>query len=358
MGILAKYLSREFFKLLIACLLIFVFIYLSIDFTGRVDDFIGAHVPTSRMLLYFLYECPYIIVQMLPPATLIAVIILFSSMKKNNEIVALKACGMNVLKLSQPLLVFSLFLGAGLFLVSEVLVPFASSRSMEIWRVDVRKQDPSRFFGRNQIWYKGSDCIYWIKHFDGARMIMSDPSFYFFDPSFNLTKKIDGRTAVWKQGQWEVRDGMVLEAQGHGNYTMKKFEKMDLNLPESPETFVRVEKKPEEMNYWQLKQFAEKTKEEGYDATKYFVDLNIKVSFPFVIPIMVLIGIPVALFRRKGGAPVAVSMGMVLCFLYLLILGLSRSVGFAAIFPPILSAWLANGIFFFLGTYLMLNVDR
>ena len=358
MGILSKYLSREFFKLLAVCLLIFVFIYLVINFTGRVDDFIAAHVSTGRMLLYLLYESPFTIVQMLPPATLIAVIIHFSSMKKHNEIIALKACGMNVLKLSQPLLVVSLFLGAGLFLFSEVVVPHASSRSMEIWRVDVRKQDPSRFFGREQIWYKGSDCIYRIKQFDSKDMIMRDPTFYFFDPSFKLTKRIDGRLALWKNNRWEVVDGMVLRAQADDSFSLKRFQAMDLDIPETPETFVRTEKKPEEMDFWQLKRFAERTRDEGYDATKYFVDLDIKVAFPFIIPIMVLIGVPVALSRKTGGAPLAVTLGMGLCFLYLLVLGVSRSVGFAGLLPPFLAAWLSNGVFFFLGVYLTINVDR
>jgi lipopolysaccharide export LptBFGC system permease protein LptF len=40
------------------------------------------------------------------------------------------------------------------------------------------------------------------------------------------------------------------------------------------------------------------------------------------------------------------------------VLGLSRSLGFAGVLPPILSAWLANGIFFFLGSFLILKLDQ
>jgi len=55
---------------------------------------------------------------------------------------------------------------------------------------------------------------------------------------------------------------------------------------------------------------------------------------------------------------VAVSIGIALCFVYLLVLGLSRTLGFAGILPPILAAWLANSLFLFFGVYLLINVNQ
>ena len=112
------------------------------------------------------------------------------------------------------------------------------------------------------------------------------------------------------------------------------------------------------MGYVQLKRFAQRLKLEGYDATRYFVELNMKIAFPFIVLIMALIGIPVALWKRGMGTPVAVSIGISLCFVYLLIMGLSRTLGFAGILPPFFSAWLANSVFLFLGVYLMIHANR
>lgn len=357
MGVLPKYLCKEFFKLLILCQLIFVSIYLIVHFFSRFDNFTEAHVSISRMLPYLLYKSPYIIVQMFPPATLIAVIIMFTLMKKHNEILALKASGMNLWRLSQPVLLASLFVAIGLFFFSEIIVPYTSSKSNEIWRTEVERQDPGRFYGRDHIWYKGSHCIYWIRNFDNKKMVMRDPTFYFFDPSFHLVKKIDARLGIWKNGEWEVRQGVTMEAQDDGDYVVHKFKRINLKLPETPETFVRQRKKPEEMGYWQLKRFAKRLRMEGYDATRYLVDMNIKLAFPLINFIMVLIGIPIALGLRKGGSPLAVSLGISACFLYLVNLGVARSLGLSGILPPILSAWLANGVFFFLGIYLMIRVE-
>jgi len=49
---------------------------------------------------------------------------------------------------------------------------------------------------------------------------------------------------------------------------------------------------------------------------------------------------------------------MAVCFLYVLVLGLARSLGLAGVLPPLFSAWLANLLFLFLGIYLMIQMER
>lgn len=358
MPVFSKYLYREFLRFLFFSLFAFITIYLMVHFFGKVDDFIEAQVPTGVILSYLAYLIPFIAVQMLPPATLIAIIIMFSVMKKNKEIMALKACGIKMMDFLRPIFFLSLLLAAALFLFSEMVVPYSSSRANEIWRVYVDKKSSVSLFGKEHIWYKAPHAIYYISRFDKKENAMYGVTFYFFDPSFRLQERIDGRKALWKGHEWEVRDGITLTAQKGGGYALDPFKRLFLKIPEGPKAFSQRERQPQEMGYWQLKRFAEEVGREGYDVSKYEVDLNIKLSFPFIVFIMALIGAPIALELNKGGTPVAIAVGVVACFFYLLVLGLSRSLGFAGILPPVLSAWLANGIFFFLGSYLILRLDR
>jgi len=133
-------------------------------------------------------------------------------------------------------------------------------------------------------------------------------------------------------------------------------------LKETPETFLKSfgeeNRDPEDMSYWQLKQYAQRVIAEGYENTEYVVYMNIKIAFPFIVLIMVLMGIPISLRLEKAGIPLAISAGVGLCFLYMLSLGLTRSLGISGILPPILSAWLTNLIFLFFGLYLMMKVER
>ena len=357
MGILTKYLCKEFVKLLLFCQTFFVFLYLIIDFIQKIDNFVEAQASNYSMFLFFLYKIPLIAVQMAPVAALISVVVMFSLMKKNNEITALKASGISIIRLSLPVLIASIALAIAIFLFSELAVPFASTKSNDIWQREVKKRDQRRFYDRSNIWYKSTNAIYWIRHFDGKRMVMEAPAFYFFNDSFKLIKRIDAKRAIWRGDRWRAKEGIIQQMGDDNAYSLEKFSEMDLMLPEKPASFLKAAKLPEEMSYWELKRYAKKTAHEGYDDTRFVVDLNGKLSFPLLSFVMVLIGIPIALGLKKGGTPLAVSLGIAACFLYLLMHGLARSFGCAGILPPIFSAWLASLAFLLFGIYLMIRVE-
>jgi lipopolysaccharide export system permease protein len=363
MKVLSKYLVKEFTKLLILCQIIFVSIYLIIDFVQKIDNFIHAQVSAGIMLSFLIYKVPLIFTQMLPVATLISVIIMFSLLTKRNEFTAMKACGVDIFHVTQPIFMSAILLGMICFLLNELVVPYTSSKSHDIWEIQVDKRDPMHFGGINQKWYKSSDAIYWMRNFDYVHQTMQHPTFYFFDDSFRLIKIIDGEKAVWIEGKWHVKQGTVQEFLSDGGYQTDKFETLRLlSSKETPEIFLRSfgenDKSPEDMNFWQLKHYAQRVIMEGYDNTEYLVNMHMKIAYPFIILIMVLLGIPISMKFEKAGTAFAISLGVCFCFLYYVVFGFTRSLGLSGILPPILSTWLANLIFLFLGVYLMIKVER
>jgi lipopolysaccharide export system permease protein len=252
----------------------------------------------------------------------------------------------------------SLFIVVAMFLVSEIVVPYTSSKGNRIWNVDVQKRDPGLFYGKEEIWYRGANSIYYIRQFNPRDKTMGNPSFYFFDNAFRVVRKIEGQKGIWEGDRWRIENGIIQELKGDGQYSFAKFDVYSLQIKETPETFMKGTRKPEEMSYWQLKDYAETVRQEGYNNAKYLVDMNIKLAFPFIGLILLTIGIPLALRLKKGGTPLAVSLGMAVCFFYVLILGLARSLGLAGVLPPVFSAWVANLLFLLLGFYMMIHMER
>jgi len=360
MKVLNKYITKEFIKLQILCQIIFISLLLMIDFVQKIDNFYEKGVTDPVVILsYFLYKIPYIMALMIPFATLISVIVLFCLMKKNREITAIKTCGIDIMNLIQTIIAISLFISLFTFVFSESIVPYASSKSNEIWDVNVNKQDPKRLHKSPEVWYKSTDAIYWIRHFDSAKNIMEDPVFYFFDKNFRLIKRIEAKRAIWQDGKWKMEDGIIQEMQADGEYKTLKFDNLIPDIPETPDTFRERLIEPEEMNYSQLKEYAEEeVKNKGYDNTEYLVDLGVKVAFPFISLVLTLLGIPIALQLKVGGIPLAVAAGMGLSFLYYVVFSISSSLGHSGVFPPFLAAWTANILFIFAGIYLMMTVER
>lgn len=358
MKIITRHVTWEFIKLLFICLVIFISLFLIIDFIQKIDNFSDSNVSLRFTLSYFINKIPYIIVQIIPVACLISVITTFYLMKRNNEIIAMKTCGLDILQLLWPIIVLGIIISVLTFLFSEFIVPYTSSKSNEIWKIRVEKQDMTKFYGSRQIWYKSANSIYWIRNFQGDKEIMDDPSFFFFDDNFRLIRKINATRGIWKDDSWILENGIIQELNKNGDYELKRFTKLPLDIPESPSIFMRGVKNPEEMSYQQLKQFSDKVQKEGYDNTSYLIDMDVKISQPFINLILLIIGIPVALIFHKGGIPLSVSIGILICFIYMLFFGFARSLGLSGILPPFLSAWSANLVFLFVGIYLMMSIER
>ena len=85
---------------------------------------------------------------------------------------------------------------------------------------------------------------------------------------------------------------------------------------------------------------------EGYDVTKYLVELQGKIAFPMVILIMVFIAVPFSLrSERSGGVMQSIGIGIFIGFSYWIVHAFSMSLGRSEILPVFLAAWGANILF-------------
>ncbi len=357
MNVFSKYLLKEFVRLLALFTLAFTVIFLMVDFVQKVDNFIESGAPAWSLGAYFAYKIPFIVVQMIPVATMIGVIVMFSVMARHNEITAMRACGMSALQIARPVIYGSLFTALFVFAMVEILVPYCSTRSNAIWDHWVMKRGQPSAYGEYNIWYKGDDSIYRIGRFDTGAGEMTDSTFYFFDDDFRLKKLVDTSGVSWDEGRWQAASMVVMERDEKGGYTLRREKSAPLDIPERPDAFVNPPRKPEEMGFWELKSYTERISSEGYDPTEYLVDMHIKVAFPFIVVVLGAMGLPIVLKIGRQRVALAVCAGIGLCFMYLISLGLFRSLGLGGLLPPVVAAWTANGIYLLGSVYALMRVE-
>ena len=354
MKIITKYLYKEFFTFFFISLTTFLIIYLVVEFFGKIDNFHEANIPINVVFSFFIYQIPFVVQQMIPISVLISVMLMLGIMNKHNEILAMKDSGLSMFNLSYPLIGISILIGIGSFFLSESIVPITSSMANNIWNIQVQKRDTKGAYKLSRLWYRGKGSIYKIQTYDNKKNKIEGLSIFFFDKDFKLTKRIDARKARWVNDRWYLNDGFIQKIEADGSGKSTRFTNHTIQLPETPQNFERSMKAPEEMSFWELKKYTRKIREEGYDSTRCQVGLHVKIAFPFICPVLILVGIPLALRKRKGGIPFSISVGIGISFLYLLTFGLSRSLAISGALPPILGAWMANLLFSLFGIFLML----
>jgi len=361
MRILSRYIAREFLKFLFLWVASFFLIFFVVELLERINVIIVNQAPVYLVLEYFLYTFPLFVSQVLPFATLLAALITLGVLARNNEIVAMKAHGVSTYRIMVPLLVLAASVTAFIFLCNETIVPYAARKAHYIWSVKVKKEEERAFFELNKIWYRGEDVIYNIRLLEPKHNLLKGVTIYYFDDLFNLRQRVDAHEARWNGDGWTFYQVAVRSFLPGGEVSTETYEQRDIPLPERPEDFKKGMKDPEEMTYRELKGYVEKLRSEGYDPTRYVVDLHKKVAFPFLTLIMVLMGGPLALAAshgRGGGIAQGVGISIVIGFVYWMAFAISVAMGHAGTFPPLIAAWAPNVFFGLVGGFILESIHQ
>ena len=357
MSTIDRYLLKEIFKHFGIVLIAAVGIYLSVDFFENLDKFMNAGLPIRRIATFFLFKLPLIAAQITPVGILLAVLITFGLMNKNNEIIALKSGGMSVYHFLRPILFMGLIITVFLFFVSEILVPITISKVNEIWRQEVKKYTVTST--RKNIWFKGRNSISYISYFNPKDQSISGITINFFDEQFRLIRRVDAERGVYKQGYWVFYDIMeqVLNQETE-SYDVEFLNKKNEFIDFLPEDLKRVAKKSEEMNIRELYNYIRDVEAEGYDATPYQVDFHGKFALPVACLILCVIGTGITLRKNTmRGISVTIIYGIGVVFVYWISHSFCLSLGYGGILSPIIAAWISNFIFACFGGFNLLNAE-
>jgi lipopolysaccharide export system permease protein len=125
-----------------------------------------------------------------------------------------------------------------------------------------------------------------------------------------------------------------------------------------PELILKKDLKPEELPLTEFKEFIENLEASGQDASKEKVDYYSIISFPFASLVTILFGVSVSTNQRKGGAALQFGISIIVSFLYLGFVKISQVFGDNGDLNPILTAWLANIIFFTISLFNFLRTQK
>ena len=358
MKLLDKYILKEFFKFFVITFLAFIALFLIVDFFERIRMFLSYNASIIQMASYFLFSIPMIISYVLPPAILLTTLMTFSSLSKFNEITAMKANGINIYRITLPILILSSIAAVFYFYFSELITPASIQKTTYIKDVEVKKQKTPGFFKQNEIWYYSDNAIYNFKMFDIDKNILRGVTIDYLNPDFSLSSRIDAQSAEWKSDKWVFYNLLTTHFDEKNNPVLEWSKEKIINVPEKPDDFKVMQKDVEKMGYFELRKYIKKIQLEGYDAKEYIVNLYGKIAFPFVILIMVLIAVPFSLrAERSGGVMQSIGLGIFIGFSYWIVHAFSMSLGKSEILPAFLAAWAANILFGAIAAFLFYRVN-
>ena len=329
------------------------------NFFELLGDIVKNKIAMAEVAEYLFFLAPKLIYDFLPISVLMAVLVTFGILTKNNEVTAFKASGVSLYRLTAPVLAASALLSTALFAFDHYYVP-QTYRRQDALRDKIKGRPVQTYLRPDRKWIKGNgERIYYYKYFDAAESLMLDVSVYELDPTFTLKREITAERAQWQSsmGKWIFQNGWRRDILGSEQESSVRFEATTFpELNEPPEYFLKEFRQDKQMNFQQLQTYINDLEQSGFDTVHLRVQLQKKFSVPLFALIMAMISAPFAFLVGNRGAMASIGFSIGIAITYLAVEKLFEEIGAVNHLPPGVAAWSPDAVFALLGIYLLLNM--
>jgi len=317
-------------------------------------------------LKVFGLQLPYYVSLALPMAVLLGALLGYSRLSSDNEIVALRSCGVSLQRIVWPALALGLIIAGLNFTFDQTIVPEARYEA-KMTLLRALKDEDTLFRDDNIIYPEIRDVerangekgrtlvrLFYADTYDGRVMnevTILDRS----DP--NYTQLVQAESARWDPDMetWTFYNGAIYIISPDGGYrNVLAFESHSLPLPRAP-LDITSRRDYAEMNLVQSFQQLEILKLSGRD--RKIRKLEIRIHQKFALPMACL---AFALFGATLGIQsqrASTSRGFGVCVLailaYYMLMSLSDALGLSGALPPWMAGWMPTIIMLVAGFIVM-----
>jgi LPS export ABC transporter permease LptF/LPS export ABC transporter permease LptG len=354
------YLLRGFLYYFTLLTVGFVLLFEVFTFFELLDDIAQHRTGLLDVVNYFVYLACYLSYQLAPLAALVAVLVTLGVLTKNNELVAFKAAGVSLYRLSLPLLLAGLLLAFALVVLDDTYLPYANQRQ-DALRNQIKGRPAQTYYQPRGQWIFGENSkVYNYELFDPDKQLFGGLNVFELDPeTFAIKRRIFAARAHWdnQQNLWILESGWVRDFdRGQvAHYTPFLADALK-ELNEPPSYFNREVRQSYQMTWWELKQYIGDLHQAGFDVARLSVQLQKKISFPLIAPIIILLAIPFSILVGTRGAVGGLATGVAIAIVYWAVSALTEAMGSVGQLPPLLAGWAPDTIFGFLGLYFFLKM--
>lgn len=360
-----RYIVKEMFGPFSINIFVFAFLFLMTEMIEIANWIVNYNLSLWAVLTMILYTMPSFLVFIIPMSVMLTILLTFLRLSSDNEIVALKSCGMSIYGLLTPVLLFALF---GFFLtifMTLYAVP-RSKASLEEMSLKVAASNvdiglKERTFNDT---FKG--VMLYVNKIDPKNRKLID---VFIEDKRKPDIVV---TIVAPQGRLigepEKYIYHLLLSNGTIHQTNPKERSansiqfntytMSLDLKQQVAKAAQRKKDRDEMTVAELQQYIEKSKRKDEDYHKAKITLHQRFSIPVACLTLGLLAFPLGVQSKSTRR----SFGLVLClfffFLYYVLLTAGYSFGKSGVYPPAIGMWLPNVVMAGIGLFFLFQTGK
>ena len=351
---LVFYIFRLFLPLFIGSMITFAFILELVDLMMNIWKYIFNFVPPAVVGTIMLNFLPKTFTWAVPLSVLFASCFMLSSLYSKNELTALFASGVSLIRWSMPLIVFSALLSVGLFVFQDKVVVKTSLKYEELKGRALRQQ-------KNQ----SNDNIVIISE-DGKRVYKAE----FYDDEKRRIYKLyvvdrnenhELQSIIYApEASWNEEDKHWMTTMGV-EYTYENGElksgsvnsASELELTEPPETFRNNTISVESATLEESKAYIRHLQRAGLPFAESLSQYYNKFSFPFVVLIVAFLSIGISGKSQRNVFVISLTLSLGMAVLFYVTQMITMLMAKFGMLPPLVGAWAPVVIFIIISVVLL-----
>jgi lipopolysaccharide export system permease protein len=359
MKLIDKYLLRTVLAPLAYCFTAFTMLYVVYDLFDNLPDFIEAGTPLAAVVRFYVFLIPSVLIYIAPISVMLAVLYALSQLTRNNELTAMRASGISLLRLVVPLIALGLLLSVGVSTVNETIGPWSAYWSRQFLRQERHKNDNLNTEIREDIPFNNevNHRLWMIGQFNTATFDMSKISVIQQRADGTDEVKIQAQRGLWLDGRWWFLDVVTQPYDERGNPRgQPRFDarREMAELSEAPQDILNEIKDPEYLSSFELLYFLGTHKSLSKDTvSRVRVNLHHRLAMPWTCLVVTLIGIPFGAQTGRKGAFLGTILAISLFFGFYVLVNIALALGKKGAIEPWVAGWFPNILFFCCGAVLV-----
>lgn len=334
------------------------------DLYDNFPDFKEYGASFGDILIFYQFLIPSLSPEIINLALLLSTLFSLGSLHRNNEITAMKACGLNIFQITKPVWLSALVMSVFAFFLHSQIVPHSTEKALRYFS-DLKFRAESVEKSANEVGLHYNlgfhnleqNRLWLMNRFSERTYVAYGVGVYTRNNVGQEEYRILAREAYFddKNGHWNFIDGRRVDFNTKTGTPVKSiaFEKLRLDdLKEDPSIMIAMAKKIDDLSLFQIKEILNTMPPEtNTQVIPHLVRYQKILAAPVAPIIIVLIAIPFAVGGVRTNPMIGISKALALFVLFIFVTKISTLLGEKQILQPVMSAWAPNAFMIMVALY-------
>ncbi len=356
--LLYSYLSTEMLAPFFASFLVMNSVFFLVKLIPFLNVVLELEITFVDFVRLFLYLFPNMFLYSIPMAAMVGVIISFTRLSAESEILALKASGISLYQMLPPIIIVSAIIASLAGYFSATLIP-RSEIAMKQLMFQVAKEKIDKGIKEHQFTEALGDLVVYVDSIDKDtgrwnNVWVSDMRGQ-TTPIITMAESGTMNAQINNMLVTIILENGSLHRPDSNKSQIIAFKKYTINIPLQPPTILDGEDVTRldvsSLTMTQLQEAIKKVGPDTREGREMLVQYHKRIVLPVGCFILSLLGMPLGLLARPGRRAAGIPLGLAFFILYYILFTLGKDFAVDNGYPVVPAMWLPNGIFLFITVY-------